>query len=305
MAPPPTRNPARMPCQCYAYGVFRLLHRARQVPRRPIDRGDPSGLDLDLVRRVAPRVDRALTRYFALEVEGLDRVPAGPALIVGNHNSGAMFLEALAVGARWYTRSDRDAEVWHGLAHDNIIKIPFVGDALHRIGALRAGHEPAAKAFARGRKVVVFPGGNREAFRPFKKRYQVDFAERTGFARLALEHRVPIVPMVFCGGHSGLFILRDNKRLARLLRAEKWLRSDTWPLMFALPWGFVLGPVFHLPLPVGCMTRVLDPIDTTPWQNREDPEAAADLARHVEARMQAELTRLAAERRTKAWPLRR
>ncbi|MCA9573411.1 MAG: hypothetical protein KC656_36495, partial [Myxococcales bacterium] len=88
------------------------------------DRSDPEGLDLDFVRTVAPAVDRALSRYFDLEVEGLEKIPEGPALIVGNHNSGAMFLEAIGVGAKWYQHSDDDAQAWHGLAHDNIIGLP-------------------------------------------------------------------------------------------------------------------------------------------------------------------------------------
>jgi len=244
--------------------------------------------------------------WFALEVEGIDRIPRGSALLVGNHNSGAMFMEAIGVGARCYLQGGDDSQAWHGLAHDNIIGIPVVGKALHRIGAIKAGHEPAARAFARGRKVLVFPGGNREAFRPWKDRYQLAFGDRRGFVRLALEHGVPIVPLVFVGGHSGLVILRDNKRLARLLRADRWLRSDTWPLMLALPWGVAFAPVFHIPLPVGCTTRILDPIDVEPWLDRkDDPEAWDEIFAEVTAKMQAALDEMAVERRKKRWPLRR
>ncbi|MEZ4319216.1 MAG: lysophospholipid acyltransferase family protein [Myxococcota bacterium] len=284
--------------------VFRRL--ASIVPRAPRNPDDPDGLDLELVRSIAPTVDGWARTWFDLEVRGLENVPEGPALLVGNHNSGAMFLEAIGLGARWYLHSDDDSQAWHGLAHDNIIGLPVVGPLLHRVGAITAGHESAARAFSRGRKVVVFPGGNREAFRPWRDRYRVAFGDRRGFVKLALEHGVPIVPVVFVGGHSGLFIVSDNQRLAKVLRADRWLRSDTWPLMVALPWGVALAPMFHLPLPVGCITRVLEPIPVDPWlDRRDDPAAWDEVHALVTQRMQAAMDALVAERKQRPWPLRR
>lgn len=268
-----------------------------------MDSSDPHGIDQDLVDRMVPIADRLLGRYFAHDVRGLERLPQGPALLVGNHNSGAMFVEAIGFAARVYREKPVEKGTWSGLAHDNIIGLPLVGSFLHRLGAIRASHEAAHAAFAANRKVVVFPGGNREAFRPFADRYRLGLGDRRGFIRLALDERVPIVPVVFVGGHSGFVVLRDNKRLARLLRADRWLRSDTWPVILGLPWGVSLGPMFHLPLPVGCITEVLEPIDTEPY--REDPGGVEDLFELVEQRMQQALTRLARERRQRRWPLRR
>ncbi len=287
---------------------------------RPLDRGDPDGLDPAFIGAVAPALDRAVTTWFDHDIRGLERVPDGPALLVGNHNSGAMFLEALGLGARWYVEkahehgvdgvsdwdSIDDAERLHGLGHDNIVGIPIVGRLLHRVGVITAGHEPASRAFAKGRKVVVFPGGNREGFRPFRDRYRVAMGDRRGYVRLALAHGVPIVPIVFVGGHSGLLILNDNQRLARLLGANRWMRSDTWPVTVSLPWGISAGPLFHIPLPVGCITEVLEPVDLARWSDRKtDPEAWDEVAAEVESRMQQAMDRLANERRSRPWPLRR
>lgn len=273
------------------------------LPR--FDPDDPDGLDLDFARWLSRPVSSLLSVWHDFEVQGLDNVPDGPALMVGNHNSGAMFIEMFGFGASLYQNSSGDEAGWHGLTHDNIIGLPIVGRILHRLGAIRAGHGSAAAAFARGRKVVVCPGGNREAFRPFRDRYEIALGDRRGFVRLALRHEVPIVPVVFIGGHSGLVILSDNKRLARFLRADKWLRSDTWPLMVALPWGLVLGPMFHLPMPVGCITSILAPIAIEPYLEMDPDDAVERLFRAVEAAMQEELTRLAAVRRQRPWPLRR
>jgi 1-acyl-sn-glycerol-3-phosphate acyltransferase len=290
------------------------------VGGRPLDRGDPDGLDPDFIGWLAPRMDRAITRWFDHDIRGLENIPEGPALLVGNHNSGAMFLEAIGFGARWYIdkagsdgpdgaldwSSIADNERLHGLGHDNIVETPLLGRVLLRLGVLRAGHEPAGRAFEKGRKVVVFPGGNREGFRPFRDRYRVAMGDRRGYVRLALAHGVPIVPMVFVGGHSGFLIVSDNKWLARLLGAKRWMRSDTWPMMLALPWGFAAAPIVHLPLPVGCITEVLEPIDVTPWLDRpHDPAVWDEVAAVVEDRMQIAMDRLAAERKQRPWPLRR
>lgn len=279
--------------------------RFRRLQPRSFDPADVGAVDPRLIRRLARPVDRVCRLWYGLEVEGLDRLPPGPALVVGNHNSGSAFIEAIGFGARHALHTGGQEPPWAGLAHDAILALPGVGRLLHRIGAVTAGHDTAAEAFAQGRKVVVFPGGNREAYRPFKDRDRVQLGDRRGFVRLALRHRVPIVPVVFVGGHSGFVVLHDGKRLARAIRADRWLRSDTWPLWIGLPFGVFLGPGIHLPLPVKCITRVLDPIPTARWEGRQDAEAVEAVFREVEGAMQAAMDELSARRRRRPWPLRR
>ncbi len=265
---------------------------------RPADPTDPDAIDPALIAAAAPTVDRLCRLWFRLKVDGMEHIPAGGALLVGNHNSGTMFLEAIGTYARYYRQRGMD-ELLAGLGHDAVVDAPLVGKLLIRAGALRAGHDTAAAAFAAGRKVVVFPGGNREAFRPFSQRHRIDMAGRYGFIKLALRHRVPIVPVVFVGGQSGLVILSDGRRLARAIGADRWLRSDAWPLMLALPWGVALGPWPHLPLPVPCHTRFLPPlsIDEYTPEDADNPEIVERLHAEVVGRMQAEMNAMVAARR--------
>ena len=51
-----------------------------------------------------------------------------------------------------------------------------------------------------GRVMLVYPGSDWEASRPFAERGRIDFAGRKGFLRVALRHRVPIVPVVSASG---------------------------------------------------------------------------------------------------------
>src|SRR5262249_1175334 len=63
-------------------------------------------------------------------------------------------------------------------------------------GGLVTGDGPAVEeAVRRGELHVVEPGGTREGCRSFRHRYRVDWGERTGYLRLALRHRLPIVPI--------------------------------------------------------------------------------------------------------------
>ena len=271
------------------------LSKLRRALRRPeaTDAADP--IDHDLVDRLVPVADRICRAYFRLEVEGMHRVPDGSALVVGNHNSGITFLEPFGVCARYF-REHPDEPIWRGLAHDAMIDMPMVGGLLTRLGAVRAGHESADRVFAAGLKVMVFPGGNLEAFRPWTERNRVVFSDRKGFVKLAIRNQVPIVPMVFHGGHSGLIVLREGKRIARAIGAKSILRSDTWPLFVGLPWGVALGPVFHLPLPVKCRTVFLEPIDTTRFtvDQASDPEVLQQVYDEVVQAMQDAMDALAA-----------
>ncbi|MHB8896483.1 MAG: 1-acyl-sn-glycerol-3-phosphate acyltransferase [Candidatus Geothermincolia bacterium] len=204
--------------------------------------------DYHLVRLALAPV-RAIARlYFRAEVEGIERVPEGKAMIVGNHNAGITFLEPFMMGAEWYRHHGED-EPLYVLAHDAMVSIPLLRNVLLKFGCVRASMENSRKLFDEGRKLVVFPGGNHEAFRKYTERHQIEFAGHKGFARLAVETDVPIVPMLFIGGHETFFVLTRGERLGRLLHSEKILRSKSFPIAIALPWGLMVGPFFHFPLP--------------------------------------------------------
>jgi 1-acyl-sn-glycerol-3-phosphate acyltransferase len=274
------------------------LARAAAVPADP---DSLASIDGELISAVVHPVDAVGRAWYRLEVEGIDRVPAGPALIVINHNAGISFAEMIAFGAQWYLARGTE-DCIHGLAHDGMLKIPGLGNLLVRLGGLRACHENADRAFGAGRKVLVAPGGNLEAFRPFRDRHKINFGGRHGFLKLALRNRVPIVPAVFIGGHETFMILHDGQGLANALGLRRRFRIDTFPLMLALPWGVALGPVFHLPLPCKCKVRFLPPIplDDCSRRDHEDPKLLDELYSRVVGRMQAALDELASERR---WPI--
>jgi 1-acyl-sn-glycerol-3-phosphate acyltransferase len=131
--------------------------------------------------------------------------------------------------------------------------------------------------------VLVFPGGDLDACKPFSKRYAIDFGHRRGFIRTAIREQVPIVPVVSVGGHHSLYIWSDGRKIANLLRLRRFARSNVAPLGFALPFGVVVGiPLPHLPLPVKVHTRFLRAIHLgLPAAAADDEEAVEHGYRRV------------------------
>jgi 1-acyl-sn-glycerol-3-phosphate acyltransferase len=217
---------------------------------------------------------------------------------VGNHNAGMQIPDSFLFGTAIYRRRGLD-DLPYMLGHEVALSMPVLNWITTGFGAVRASHENADRLFAGGRKVLVYPGSDYDSFRPWRHRHRIVFGGRTGYIRLALRHRVPIIPVVAAGAQSTFFVVDDFRWFARLIRADRWLRLKVWPLVVSLPWGLTFGPwpVVFFPWPSRILVEVLPAIAF----DRTGDEAAADdayvrrCARQVETAMQDCLTRLAAE----------
>jgi 1-acyl-sn-glycerol-3-phosphate acyltransferase len=142
---------------------------------------------------------------------------------------------------------------------------------------------------------LVYPGGDWETYRPSWESSKIDFAGRKGFARLALEHNVPIVPIVSIGGQETALFLGQGSRLSRALRLDKTLRLKVLPPVLGPPVGpTVLDMPFRVPLPAKITVSVGQPIDL---REKLGTNARAEEAYElVTTNMQRTLTRLGNER---------
>jgi 1-acyl-sn-glycerol-3-phosphate acyltransferase len=159
--------------------------------------------------------------------------------------------------------------------------------------------EIGRRALDRGATVLVFPGGDRDACKPSRLRYRIDFGARRGYVRLAIRTGVPIVPLVSAGAHDSLWLWTDGHRIARALGLPRRARSNVFPIGLALPFGLVVGlPYPHLPLPVKIHTRVLAPvrIDARP-RDADDPATVERVHQDVVRRMQGAMDQLRLEGR--------
>ena len=260
-------------------------------------------VDTSAVRWLSTPV-AVMEKYFRYELRELSHVPQGASLIVGNHSGGKLPADIFLFARRWYEHF-----LWQRplrlLAHDTLMRL--APQSLQRLGAVNASPSNAHDIFARGEALAVFPGGEYETFRPYSERYKIDFRGRTGFVRLALKARVPILPMVTIGSHELFFILTRGERLGHMLGMKKLFRFSGFPISLGFPFGLYLGPVpSPLPLPAKITAQVLEPVHL--WKREHDhpaygEEAASDgaalaeMSRLVQTRMQRAMDALASERR--------
>jgi 1-acyl-sn-glycerol-3-phosphate acyltransferase len=206
---------------------------------------------------------RALSEiYFRGEVRGLENVPDdGPVLLVGNHSGGTLIADTFVFAQAFYDHFGPQ-RVFHQLAHDLVFKMPGARTLVNRYGTVPASPENMRLALDRGAALLVYPGGDHETYRPSWESSRIDFAGRSGFARLALEMGVQIVPVVAIGGQETALFLGQGRRLADRLALNHLLRLKVLPAQIAPPWGLtVLDLPVRVPLPAKITVDVLEPID--------------------------------------------
>jgi 1-acyl-sn-glycerol-3-phosphate acyltransferase len=257
---------------------------------------DPFSLrDPVYIERTLPAVRLASQLYFRADVRGLDHIPPeGPVLLVGNHSGGTLIADTFVFGQHFYDHFGAERR-FHQLAHDLVFKVPGLRALLERYGTVTASPENMAHALRRNAALLVYPGGDHETYRPSWESAQIDFANRTGFVKLALKHQVPVVPVVAIGGQETALFLGQGRRLARALRLDERLRLKVLPAAIGPPLGVtILDLPLRVPLPAKISIRVLKPIDLRErLGSRPDPEDAYQL---VTSTMQRTLTRMSNER---------
>src|SRR5512142_953399 len=167
--------------------------------------GEIAKWDPVFTQQVKNAVGPVIKRWFRPEVRGLNRIPPGGALVVSNHSGGMFTPDVLVFASAFYDTFGYDRPLYT-LAHDAVLAGP-TGRWLRRLGALHADRENAAPALHPDGLVLVFPGGDFDAYRPTLAANVIDFNGRTGYVRTAVEAGVPIVPMVSIGAQESQLFL--------------------------------------------------------------------------------------------------
>ncbi|HEY1524223.1 MAG TPA: lysophospholipid acyltransferase family protein [Solirubrobacteraceae bacterium] len=265
------------------------------LSRRPA--GDPFELrDPRYIQRTLPALRLSSDVYFRADVRGLEKIPAeGPVLLVGNHSGGTMIADTF-VFSQAFLDHFGTTRPFYQLAHDMVFMFPGLRALVQRYGTVPASPANMARALDRDAALLVYPGGDQETFRPSWESDRVDFAQRTGFVKLALEHGVPVVPVVAIGGQETALFLGRGRRVAEALRLKRLLRLSVLPPAVGPPLGMtVLDLPIRFPLPAKIEIRVLEPIDLRKrLGSRPDVHEGYRL---VTSTMQRTLTRLSHQRK--------
>lgn len=213
----------------------RLRARIDALPREHVNEFgvDPFGHDPEIIKLVAPFAVWLYRHYFRCECQGLENLPEGRFLAIGNH-SGQLPFDAAMIATAALIDAPKP-RLLRGMVERWSAELPFISSLFVRAGQVVGDPAVARKLLEHEEAVLVFPEGARGINKLFAKRYQLtDFGE--GFMRLAMETRSPIVPIALVGAEEQAPAVYDFKSVARAMGFP------------ALP--LVLPQVIPLPLPV-------------------------------------------------------
>ena len=223
------------------------------------------------MRAQNPVWDALCSFYFRLETSGWERLPQETSLLIGNHSGGSLTMDAWTFVYAWWRRFGTE-RVLHATAHDVLMAAPGLGDYFRQVGVIPASREGVTAALSAGCDVIIWPGGEVDAMRNWRRRDEAVLGGRHGFVRQAIRSGVPIVPVASVGGHDTAFVLSEGRWIAngldRVSGLKAKLRGSRLPIVLGVPFGLTIETIpTHLPLPAKIRTELLEPIEVD-----HDPE---------------------------------
>ena len=238
---------------------------------------DPFGLDLAFAKAAVAPVLWLYKHYFRVQTHGIEKVPPGPVLLVSNH-SGQLPIDAAMIGCAMLAEAE-PPRICRAMIEKWAPTLPFIAPFFARVGQVVGTPENCRRLLAAGETIMVFPEGVRGLNKLFDKRYRLqEFG--LGFMRLALECKVPIVPVAVVGAEEQSVAIFDFKAGARLLGFPSLPVSITGPL----------------PLPVKYHLHFGEPMKFTGNPGDDDAELERKV-REVKAQIQALINRGLEERK--------
>ena len=222
--------------------------------------------------------------YLSVQAHGVENIPKrGRAMLVGNHSGGVALDGAMVVAACFFELDP--PRLAHGMAEKFLNALPFSSTWLQRTGQLTGLPEHAQRLLEDDRLLMVFPEGAKGTAKLFKERYSlVDFG--TGFMRLALQTKTPIIPVGFVGGADAIPTIANSYALGKLLGV---------PYVPVTPW------LLTIPRPAKCEVHFGAPLLFS-GTGTEDDEVIVRQVDEVKARI-AELIERARATRKQRSPL--
>lgn len=220
-------------------------------------------------RRMLAVVRWLYQHYFRVQTHGLEHVPAGRALLIGNH-SGQLAYDGMLICAAFALEAEPPRFV-RAMIERFFAEPPFVNVMMARMGQLVGVPGNARRLLLEeGAAVLVFPEGERGGGKVWRDRYRLmGFGQ--GFLRLALETRTPIVPFGFIGGEEMCPSFSRMKPLARLL---------------GVPYAPLTPTLVPLPLPTKVHILFGEPLMFEGTGHEED-DVVLPMVREVERRVRA------------------
>lgn len=235
---------------------------------------DPWGLDPKTLKKAVAFGLWFYRHYFRVKTCGIDNIPQGRVMLVANH-SGQLPFDAMMLAISLMVDAT-PVRLPRGLVDYWVPSLPFISDLFSRSGAVVGSPLNCIDLLKAEQCVMVFPEGTRGLGKAYSQRYQLqNFG--TGFIRLAIEAKSPILPVAVIGAEEMYPGAVNIKPLARALGM---------PYFPVTPLLALLGPVGALPLPSQMTLRFGKPIffegdpDMTDSELRPLIDQVKDAIRH-------------------------
>jgi 1-acyl-sn-glycerol-3-phosphate acyltransferase len=267
--------------------LTRQEERDDEVRRSDVDRWGRSEHFRELTRALFDPVYR---RWFRVEWEGFERLPAeGGALLVANH-AGAIPPDAPSI--MHGIEKDLGRPVY-GLAENLFRRMPVVGTLWARSGGVAAHPDNAYRLLHDEKQLVlVFPEGTKGTGKPFSERYRLRRFGRGGFVEIAMRAGVPVIPIAVMGAEEAMPIVFKSNRLAKLLNIPYFPVTANMLAFGPLGLGLYLPAKFKI--------RVLPPVhfDVPPNQERYSRSRVMEEAERIRRMVQDALYDMLRTRRS-------
>jgi 1-acyl-sn-glycerol-3-phosphate acyltransferase len=230
---------------------------------------DAYGVSKEHLAKAAVVCGKVYRHYFHTQCSGAHHVPTrGRAMLVANHSGGyAIDAFMLATACFYELEPPRLA---HGMADRFIGQLPFLSEWATRIGQINGLPQHARRLLQDERLLMVFPEGTRGTAKLFRERHSlVRFG--TGFVRLAMETKTPIIPTAVLGGGEAVPTVANLRKLGKLI---------------GIPYIPITPYLVAFPLPVRMMIRFGEPV-TFEGTGQEDDSHVMDKVEDVKHRILA------------------
>lgn len=199
--------------------------------------GSQPNLPAALAREAAEKLlEPIYSEWFRTQVTGQQHIPeTGPALIVANH-SGAFAIDGLITMMAVAKNSRRSLKV---LGADFLFNVG-INDLLAELDVKPARPDIATDLLTAGELVGVWPEGVRGVAKTFDQRYRLQRFGRGGFARIAIELEIPVIPTAIIGGEESYPLV------GKVHGVLNWAGLPYLPVTPTFP---ALGPLGLIPFP--------------------------------------------------------
>ncbi len=234
-----------------------IKERIKKLKAHYHEKKDPWGLNLRTLETSLKVLYPLYSKYFKVRTFGMEKVPDDtPFIVVANH-SGQIPIDGMLTVMSFILEKE-NPRILRGMGERFLFRVPFVGKLALEAGTILGDRRNCRYLLNHGESILVFPEGAKGISKPTPEFYKLkDFT--LGFYRLALEKKIPIIPLAIVGAEEFYPYVYHNKTIANFLGVP------------ALP---ITPNLIPLPSPVDIhIGNPIYPIDGM------DPDAPNDLIR--------------------------